>query len=780
MREGKFDWHKKAYQKRERSELPNFLINSPCGTGKTWLQSAMVARDIQRADWLWKGVVLTPQNTITQNFAGIPKRDAEGNLVVNQWGEPEVDPIPLKVGRSSISWLPYYKLHSTGFGRYCLKGMKKTKAHALIGQLGLPITEDRARAARRARRVDRNVILSTYQSLARAMGKVATAEARAELFRRKTFVIDESHHVGKDVNLMGDLVSEILYVQDMLKGHSDCPRLIFGTATPFRHDGVEILSDRSTFDEYTRYWHEAFEVMDLEEVFFSYPEYDGKKDLFEQIVACILREIHEHHLVVLPSCGTKWRRKESEGGKRDALELIRAIRKACPGLKVVDRVVEKKESHHGANVVVARSEFVEGTDWVPCSRIHNTSPEGSTTQAVQRNGRALRDSEGKRTVEIRYYLEKLPQELKRTDLSDHTNALLSCTVAYDLLSPVKVKLPKKKGSKKEVELKSLWDDEGQYHKAIRKVQEEVDALGEHKPKEKVLEAIDYVLDQVPPDGDREAAKQGLWHMVVRTVATKKRGRRALVSATSEIEALRTEEGIDLVWKKYGENGQSLYGMTEGSDHELCKRIRSALERSGEPPVKRVCEGCGGEFLALASEVRRGNAKYCTRGCVGGGTVKRTCPTCKGRFSPTRVEVERGGGKFCSPTCYQKRNGKNVRRACKVCKKVRYWMPSEIKQGKGSYCTEACWRRAQSKSKVVIKCRQCGKEKEVNRSLVNKGGGRYCSWPCWQEAKQRKEIWKVCGYCSVEFSADKPTRMFCSGSCRSRGMAAKRKKAASRS
>jgi hypothetical protein len=70
-------------------------------------------------------------------------------------------------------------------------------------------------------------------------------------------------------------------------------------------------------------------------------------------------------------------------------------------------------------------------------------------------------------------------------------------------------------------------------------------------------------------------------------------------------------------------------------------------------IERVCETCGAAFQALAVEVRRDGAKYCSRPCYyyrDGRMPKteRTCLICEKVFLPIS---HRKDSRYCSRECY---------------------------------------------------------------------------------------------------------------------------------
>ena len=96
-------------------------------------------------------------------------------------------------------------------------------------------------------------------------------------------------------------------------------------------------------------------------------------------------------------------------------------------------------------MVVACRLFDEGTDWVPCSRLHNTDAcESSVTLAVQRFFRPLRSHPSKKVVRILNYVPDMSPEMtldeKRQVLSNRLNAFLACIVTQGELMPCLVAL----------------------------------------------------------------------------------------------------------------------------------------------------------------------------------------------------------------------------------------------------------------------------------------------------------------------------------------------------
>ena len=123
------------------------------------------------------------------------------------------------------------------------------------------------------------------------------------------------------------------------------------------------------------------------------------------------------------------------------------------------------------HVVVACRLFDEGTDWVPCNRLHNTDAgEASLTLAVQRFFRPLRKHPAKKEVIIRNYIPRFSPELEmgeqRAILSNRFNAVLACIVTQGELMPtiIPLKTEGTTGTRKRLSLQEAYGDD--YHSVM--------------------------------------------------------------------------------------------------------------------------------------------------------------------------------------------------------------------------------------------------------------------------------------------------------------------------
>lgn len=118
-------------------------------------------------------------------------------------------------------------------------------------------------------------------------------------------------------------------------------------------------------------------------------------------------------------------------------------------------------------------------------------------------------------------------------------------------------------------------------------------------------------------------------------------------------------------------------------------------------VHRTCETCAKEFLAKASEVAKGYAKYCSRACQHEALKRgehRTCPQCGNTFWAMRCQTQQGTGIYCSNVCY-----------------------------------------ALGKRKIAVyRCQECGNEFTPKFNKSKNHPPLYCSWQC-QYKHRRKDL-----------------------------------------
>lgn len=193
-------------------------------------------------------------------------------------------------------------------------------------------------------------------------------------------------------------------------------------------------------------------------------------------------------------------------------------------------------------------------------------------------------------------------------------------------------------------------------------------------------------------------------------------------------------------------------------------------------VKRICKWCGVEFFIIPSLAKRGNGLFCSRNCYiewlksnssgesnknwKGGKLKKRCLYCKKEFFAKRSEIKKGDAKFCSRLCFSNYLSKNragkqspfwkggkIKKRCEICNKEFLITASVDRRGIGQFCSSECygfWRAntingknnpAWRGGKVKQTCKQCGREFFVFPSVINRGFGEFCSKSCSRKAQR---------------------------------------------
>lgn len=437
-----YGWQVRAFDKQRDEQFA--LISAFCGSGKSILQIALAIHDVVKSGWAQKQLIIVPQQHISQGFSPI---DAEG--------VPEC--ISVRVDGEQYDW-------RVGRNNFC-----DPKKSGVIASLKQWLLQDGAILGKKFRGTTTVMGLNavaSHQALGLAWGDL-TLKERERAVRNLTLRIDEAHHVNGVFDIREDGLTDMekLAIEEestnlggicrFLINHGDrTAKLHLTTATFFRGDKRHILSTavQNKFTPFFLDWLEHWKTLGISDFQFGYEEYD--KDPIALIMANIKKEPREKHMVVIPASGTKWR----ADGKKELKRLLDALYELYPRDRVLDLVTretqdenkkkllrEPKRREDGPSkfdVVVTCMLGREGTDWCPCSRMHNAACEGSVTLAVQTIGRIFRRFTGKTKVRALYYVRRftaLKEGLSKRELfSERTNALLTCIQLDEMCHPLEI------------------------------------------------------------------------------------------------------------------------------------------------------------------------------------------------------------------------------------------------------------------------------------------------------------------------------------------------------
>jgi hypothetical protein len=343
-----------------------------------------------------------------------------------------------------------------------------------------------------------------------------------------------------------------------------------------------------------------FATLGIEKVFINFEEYEDNP--IKQIVNNIRKEIHtERHLLVVPYKNAKWRRDSDP----TLVALVQALREMLieeglnPDEAILDLVPENtqeknkaillkepkerydEENNSKVRIVITCMLGREGTDWCPCSRLHNASIElGSPTLAVQTLGRLFRAFEGKDNVGITYYIKKFNNlqnaGSKREFLMDRINAMLVLMIIDDLLNPIvlpEIPTPANKSSKSTnssknkssatIKLSDVFGDD--FESVKRKILDSISTQSnfDEKTVNRIINSVlaEYGLDKVvqvrTADGlketDIDSVAAGLKLFLLRARSE------ILRSKSIDISVIR-ERGFDKLVQETGANGNFWLGV----------------------------------------------------------------------------------------------------------------------------------------------------------------------------------------------------------------------------
>ena len=529
-------WQIEAFQLGRPAKY--FLAQSPGGAGKSLLQVLLAQADIE--DTGNKQLILVPKNHIHHGFY-----------------DEECIEFQLPGQSNPSQW----RIHSN----YCSNSKSDPKTKLLKQFLLADV--------RVLRKEGRLAAIATHRAMVGAWDLMSPTEKNRAL-RHISFRVDESHHLSNvfhesDLHLFNVKDKEAIredatqlgqFLQEVLDLDDETVKVHLATATFFRGDRRTILSERfkNDFVHYYLPWDEHFKNLGIDHLSFDFLNY--QEDPVGSVVDTVRTEPEERHLIIIPALYHRYRNQKTLS------QIMRALEATFPPCEILDLVTastqepNKKLLHDHPErfrVVVACRLFDEGTDWVPCSRLHNTDAcESSVTLAVQRFFRPLRPHPSKKVVRILNYLPDMSPEMtfdeKRQVLSNRLNAFLACIVTQGELMPCLVAL---KGiptgnRPRKISLQEVYGEE--YPEVIADLLRGYEIVGDKANSTLIEEVADRVLNKfgVPAEVEENDLRSALLHQLVRIAnpRSKTLDREDLEPKGIDAEAIR-RQGFDKVWEK---------------------------------------------------------------------------------------------------------------------------------------------------------------------------------------------------------------------------------------
>jgi hypothetical protein len=531
-----------------------------CGSGKSILQVALAVHDVIQSGWTQKQLIVVPQSHISRGFIG----------------DEDLDYIPILVDGEKYEWKVSHN--------FC-----DAKSQEVLANLKAWLLTSGEKLSRkfRGKIVSGLNAVASHQAIGLVWSKLTDAE-KAKAINNLTFRPDEAHHIKgvfdqdedeltdgqklaieMESNNLGDICRYIINCKDKTS------KLHLTTATPHRGDKGIILSPavQKMFTVYFLDWLDHWKTLGIHSFVVEYEEYDG--DPIEQVVAKIKSEPAEKHMVVVPSTTHKWRPL----GQHEYDRLLKRLSEEVPAMRVLDLVTQGTQAKNKAlllkepktaasgksnfDIIITCMLGREGTDWCPCSRVHNTACENSIPLAIQTIGRPFRRFTGKTKVLIYYYVHRFAEPkkglTKRALLSDRTNALLLIMQIDEMVHPIFVPNipngvePDEDGdedghSEKPQSLAELFGE--RYLDMKQDLFEEVEAL-EDKTPEALDSIIEAIMDDYGIEDNRDGVKDALRVLILRVLSPQ------LKDFGIDVKFMR-ENGFDKIVEKYNLAQSSIY------------------------------------------------------------------------------------------------------------------------------------------------------------------------------------------------------------------------------
>ena len=568
----------------------HFLVQAPGGSGKSLLQVMLGQADIE--DTGNKQLILVPRNHIHHGFF-------DDDCI--QFTLPGQDTL----ARWNVA------------NNFCCTSKTDVKT-ALLKEYLLANVRDQRKNGQLA-------AIATHKAMVCAWARMRPAERKRAL-RNITIRIDEAHHISnvfheadlelfnrKDQqSILDDATRLGQIVRDVLKQDEETVKLHLATATFFRGDRRTIISERLKGDFVHFYlpWDEHFQTLGIQRLQFDYLNYED--DPISDVVEMVRKEPKERHLIIIPARGHRFRRNDTVPSLMNGLHTVFSKE------QILDLVTRTTQEAHKQllmarpdhfRAVVACRLFDEGTDWVPCTRMHNTDAcERSVTLAVQRFFRPLRPHPQKKNVRIYNYLPDfipgMTNEEKREILSNRFNAFLACIVTQGELRPCLVSL--KTGgpveSKPRLSLQEVFGED--YQLVMSDLLRGYEAVDDKKDSEQMEFLADRVLKKydTPEQVDEDALKEALLAQLVRIANPKTQtiDSKTMIPEGIDAEAIRAQ-GFDKVWEKVSPISSVLCHGTDNIDvgtvrqlidvidmpptlEEIHNAIRKFYDRTGKRPT----------------------------------------------------------------------------------------------------------------------------------------------------------------------------------------------------
>jgi hypothetical protein len=466
------------YQVRRYKAFNNKTLTltvAPTGSGKSLMQIFDSAREIIQTDYQRKQIFIVPQLNIGYGFTERkhPKLLIDGK--VYNW---EVTENCCEDNDESVARVK----------KFLLKKPHPCKSYRKQDVLG-GVTCVVSYAA----------FLAAFQSM--------TLSEKKKAIINTSFRVDEIQHVAGVSSEEDDAMNRLGSFCKFVLDHDGFLHLM--TATFFRSNHQSIIHHDylDSFDIFRVPFLEHWDVLNLRELQQNFVCYKSGKDLMNKVIKSIKQETEEPSLVIVPADGTGIFKNTNK--PKWTQELIHKLENIYHVDEILDLISPERQGKDKKRLMSENQNFKvvvtcmigrEGSDWPPCSRIHNLSLDHSTLPIIQKLGRGLREHPDKEDVKMFNYIkhfsdwDEAPENI-RQKLSDRFNAVVVSSMLDDMFYPILMPvLPLDKDDSEPVKYISLED---LYGTKKNDVIEEMMRMVLSIPKTaRTPEAIDEVLEDI--------------------------------------------------------------------------------------------------------------------------------------------------------------------------------------------------------------------------------------------------------------------------------------------
>lgn len=417
------DWQLKAYDQLLPTRQNEII--APCGSGKSILQAALSIGDYLASHGTRKQLIVVPQVHIAEGF--FPGDGAIAGLRIH--GTTYRVQVPIKINFAQAASVEHLK-------QWLLAPTTQCAPDSVIS----------------------GPIAMTSHAALVAVWKSLSTQAKKQIVQTTHFRDDESHHTARGSELVvtgeGGNQNQLGAIMRFVHNHDGfCTST---TATSFRGDNKTLRPRTYKVNRYARPFIDHYNGLAIEK--FLLEMVVGVEPV-AQVVTLIKKEPHEKHLVVVPPLNAGWRAQYDDKSHGVSTLVNMLVHEAGIPRDRILNVVPQDESRRlkknewldepkylgqkesQFDVIITCRLGREGTDWVPCSRLHVTSNDYSIVLAVQTLGRLLRYWKGKNKIVARYYRNPILIPTKgRTAgelLDDSKNAILLALHFDDMFMPIR-------------------------------------------------------------------------------------------------------------------------------------------------------------------------------------------------------------------------------------------------------------------------------------------------------------------------------------------------------